>query len=275
MRCGFSVFCCANRRLAECDILDGATIAWQRGLADWSPAPSYYLPAVNQYERQPLDLAAHRSALHERSDRGRSDRGIPRTAARARGSKLRQRSTFEDGLTPAEGEVLALFYNAKLRQARLEAGVALANFENAGLWDDPEFGFDGAEILSPSGSPFEFGLTLSLTIPISGRLEVEKARAGAAYEAELRRIVNAEWSIACRCEAGMGVLDGCRGTPSAAPRSDRPDRAHHRDHGSPRGGRRTQSRGGPVVPGRVGRSSCRCRGSSSSTRRDRESTSSD
>ena len=65
--------------------------------------------------------------------------------------------SFGDGLTPAEGEVLALFYNAELRQARLEAGVALANFENAGLWDDPEFGFDGAEILSPSGSPFEFG----------------------------------------------------------------------------------------------------------------------
>ncbi|MBT8484477.1 MAG: TolC family protein [Phycisphaerae bacterium] len=102
--------------------------------------------------------------------------------------------SFDDGLTPAEGEVVALFYNADLREARLAAGVALANFENAGLWDDPEFGFDGAEILSPSGSPFEFGLTLNLTIPISGRLEVEKTRAGAAYEAELRRIVDAEWA---------------------------------------------------------------------------------
>lgn len=151
------------------------------------------LAGCQQYERQPLDLAAHRSALHERAiEVGRIEGFLERL--RGLGVEAPTTFSFEDGLTPAEGEVLALFYNAKLRQARLEAGVALANFENAGLWDDPEFGFDGAEILSPSGSPFEFGLTLSLTIPISGRLEVEKARAGAAYEAELRRIVNAEWS---------------------------------------------------------------------------------
>ncbi len=151
------------------------------------------LAGCQQYERQPLDLAAHRSALHERTiEVGRIEGFLERL--RGLGAQTPATFSFEDGLTPAEGEVLALFYNAELRHARLEAGVALANFENAGLWDDPEFGFDGAEILSPSGSPFEFGLTLSLTIPISGRLEVEKARAGAAYEAELRRIVNAEWS---------------------------------------------------------------------------------
>ena len=90
-----------------------------------------------------------------------------------------------------------MFYNADLRIARMDAGVALATFETAGLWEDPEFGFDGAEILSPAG-PFEYGLTLSLTIPVSGRLGVEKDRAGAAYEAELRRIVNAEWHTRAR-----------------------------------------------------------------------------
>ena len=90
-----------------------------------------------------------------------------------------------------------MFYNADLRIARMDAGVALATFETAGLWEDPEFGFAGAENLSPAG-PFEYGLTLSLTIPVSGRLGVEKDRAGAAYEAELRRIVNAEWHTRAR-----------------------------------------------------------------------------
>jgi outer membrane protein TolC len=163
---------------------------WTGGLA---VGALVLLTGCQQYERQPLDLAAHRSTLDERSiEVGRIEDFLERL--RGLGAEAPATFSFEDGLTPAEGEVLALFYNAELRQTRLEAGVALANLETAGLWDDPEFGFDGAEILSPSGSPFEFGLTLSLTIPISGRLEVEKARAGAAYEAELRRIVDSEWA---------------------------------------------------------------------------------
>lgn len=151
------------------------------------------LAGCQQYERQPLDLAAHRSSLSERSlEVGRIQGFLDRL--RELGGETQDTFSFDDGLTPAEGEVVALFYNADLRAARLGAGVALANFQNAGLWEDPEFGFDGAEILSPSGSPFEFGLTLNLTIPISGRLDVEKARAGAAYDTELRRIVDAEWA---------------------------------------------------------------------------------
>jgi len=34
----------------------------------------------------------------------------------------------------------------------------------------------------------------NLTIPISGRLKIEKERAGDAYEAQLRAIVDAEWN---------------------------------------------------------------------------------
>jgi outer membrane protein TolC len=100
---------------------------------------------------------------------------------------------FEDGISPSEGEVLALFYNPDLRIARLEAGTALAKFDTTGLWEDPVFGFDGADISSPS-KPFEYSMMGNLTIPISGRLKVEKKRAGAAYESQLRAIVNAEWN---------------------------------------------------------------------------------
>jgi len=151
------------------------------------------LAGCQSYEQQPLDLTAHREAFDQR---GLSLERIDGFVERLRelGTDIPETFSFDDGLTPPEGEVAALFYNADLRQARLAAGVALASFENAGLWDDPEFGFDGSEIWSPS-SPFEFGLMVSLTIPVSGRLEVEKSRAGAAYEAELRRIVNAEWEL--------------------------------------------------------------------------------
>ena len=103
--------------------------------------------------------------------------------------------------------MLALFYNIELRLSRLEAGVALADAETAGLWDDPVFGFDGAEILSPSG-PFEFGLTLSLTIPVSGRLGVAKDRAEAAHDAALVRIVDAEWNTRSEVRRAWGEWTG-------------------------------------------------------------------
>lgn len=149
------------------------------------------LVGCQTYERAPLDLAHHRAALDARLD---DTEPLVRFAERLsqHDSVVPDRYDPTDGLTRAEGEVLALFYNADLRLARVDAGVALATYETAGLWEDPEFGFDGAEILSPAG-PFEYGLTLSLTIPVSGRLGVEKDQASAAYEAELRRIVDAEW----------------------------------------------------------------------------------
>ncbi|MEO1129284.1 MAG: TolC family protein [Planctomycetota bacterium] len=163
----------------------------------WSgiaPAAAVALLAGCQiYEPSPLNFDAHRAGLS-----GRVDAVEPISAFVERlegmGTDVPAGFSMTDGVSVGEAEVLALFYNADLRAARLRAGVALADYETAGLWEDPELGFDGAEILAPSGSPFEFGLTLSLTIPISGRLGVEKDRAGEMYEAELRRIVDAEWT---------------------------------------------------------------------------------
>lgn len=160
------------------------------------PLTAALLVGCQSYEPAPLDLVGHRDALEARLDdvapiNAFLDRLEPA------GPAVPELFDLDDGLTVAEGEVLALFYNPDLRLARLEAGVALATLETAGLWQDPQFGFEGAEILSPSG-PFEHGLTLSLTIPISGAPGVERDRAGAAHEAELSRIVEAEWSTRAR-----------------------------------------------------------------------------
>lgn len=151
------------------------------------------LAGCQSYERVPLDLAGHHARLDARLVAAEPIARFYKRLAKA-GYPSPERFDVSDGLSPDEGEVLALFYNPDLRLARLDSGIALATVETAGLWEDPQFGFDGAEIISPSG-PFQYGLTLRLTIPVSGRLEVEKDRAGAAYEAELRRIVDAEWSL--------------------------------------------------------------------------------
>lgn len=150
------------------------------------------LAGCQSYVEAPLALDAHATAVDGRMN---SLEPVSAFAERLRhaGADVPDRFDPADGLTAAEGEVLALFYNPDLRLARMEAGVALANLETAGLWEDPEFGFDADQILSPS-SLFEWGLGLNLTIPVSGRLKVEKERAGAAYEVTLRQIVAAEWS---------------------------------------------------------------------------------
>ena len=149
------------------------------------------LVGCQSYEPAPLDVGRYRVSLDERLlDTEPIDRFSQRL--QATGEDVPDRFDPADGISCAEGEVLSLFYNPELRIARAEAGVALASKETAGLWEDPVFGFDGAEIVSPT-APFEFGLMGSLTIPISGRLEVEKAQAGAAYEAELRSLVDIEW----------------------------------------------------------------------------------
>ena len=149
--------------------------------------------ACQSYTPSPLELNDRMAAVDARpTDVTAHNRFAERIATS--GQQVPERLDLSDGVTLAEGEVLALFYNADLRMARLEAGVALAEFENAGRWQDPEFGFDAAQVLSP-GDDLEYGATLGLTLPVSGRLSVEKARAGAAYEVELRRIVDAEWRL--------------------------------------------------------------------------------
>ncbi|MCH2133220.1 MAG: TolC family protein [Phycisphaerales bacterium] len=151
------------------------------------------LVGCQSYEPVPLDIRTYRLSLDSRLV---DTEPVSDFAQRlqASGGDVPTRFDPGDGISSAEGEVLALFYNPDLRIARLEAGVALANKETAGLWDDPVFGFDAAEIISPP-TPFEWGAMGRLTIPISGRLDVEKARAGAAYESQLRAVVDAEWQV--------------------------------------------------------------------------------
>lgn len=148
------------------------------------------------YRPVPLDLASHQASVRARVEHSEP---LAEFVSRLRnaGAAVPQVYDANDGLSFAEGEVLALFNNAELRTLRRQAGVAVAGLETAGLWEDPVFGFDGAELLSPSG-PFEYGLTLGLTLPISGRLGIAKAQAAAMLETERRRIVDAEWQLRFR-----------------------------------------------------------------------------
>lgn len=142
------------------------------------------------YEAVPLDLSAHREAWRARMP---SDDAVVAFAARLAQSGEPCEFDLSDGLNLAEGEVVALVFNPDLRLARLRAGIAAATAEHAGLWDDPQFGLDFLSLTEGASNPLVVTPGLSFTLPISGRLEAEKARADATLAAELTRVAEQEW----------------------------------------------------------------------------------
>lgn len=99
-----------------------------------------------------------------------------------------------DGISLAEAEAIALVFNRDLRTARLAAGVTQASADNAGLWRDPVLGVDLTKIVSGASQGVEAIVSVGFTLPISGRLELEKNRLGAEHAAELARVAALEWN---------------------------------------------------------------------------------
>lgn len=154
------------------------------------------LTGCHSYERRPLDMSATRAAWLSRSPSDPSVREF--AAALDRVDSGSRASGFDptDGLTLAEAEVVAQVFNPDLRLARLESDVTRATAAHAGLWQDPVIGVDLERIVSgvSGANAWVAGSTVGMTIPISGRLEAEKARAGADVAAELDRLAAKEWA---------------------------------------------------------------------------------
>jgi len=146
------------------------------------------------YERAPLDLPAHTAEFLARTPDAPQ---VQAFAASLAPDPIAGAEPFDlgDGLTCREAEMVALVFNAELRRARLKAGVTLAGAENAGLWPDPTVGVDITRILESVERPWEVFGSIGFTIPISGRLEIEKDRAGIEHAAELSRVAQAEWEV--------------------------------------------------------------------------------
>lgn len=154
------------------------------------------LTGCQSYERMPLKLDATRSAWLTRAP---SDASVREFAAKLDQAELGSRAEgfdLSNGLSLSEAEAVVLVFNPDLRQARLEANVTRATASHAGLWQDPVLGVDLERIVSGAGgaNPWVAGSTIGITIPISGRLETEKARAGADLAAELDRVAAKEWA---------------------------------------------------------------------------------
>jgi len=144
------------------------------------------------YEPRALDMEGHRDAWLARTP---ADPAVAAYAQRMaeEGRPVRDGFDLRDGVSLAEAEAVAMVFNPDLRMARLRAGVALATAENAGLWQDPELGVDVQRILESVDEPWKVFTTIGVTIPISGRLELEKKSARTEHALELVEVARAEW----------------------------------------------------------------------------------
>lgn len=151
------------------------------------------------YEPRPLDVAGHYSAFLERTPQSPEVMAFA-GSLKAHPDEVGTRETFgdfdpSDGLTCSEAEIIALVYNPELRLARMRAGLTRAAADHAGLWDDPVIGLDITRAIQSVPEPWKIFTTVGITIPVSGRLETEKQRAGAEHAAEIARVAQKEWSV--------------------------------------------------------------------------------
>ena len=183
------------------------------------------------YQRRPLDLTDYASKWVDRA----LDVEPISTYAASLADTADSPASFDstDGLSLNEAEAVALHFNPQLRLMRAQAGVPLASAEEAGWWPDPGFqarvlrfvnrgdktrfkadgpSFDGVNAGGTETTPLGFrrvggdfinepwivGAGLSITVPISGRLAVEKTLRWSQYSAAWRRILLAEWDLLTR-----------------------------------------------------------------------------
>ena len=190
------------------------------GLIAWLAA-GWGLWGCASYQPSPLDLASHAELW---SSRDAGDGSVRAFAATLEGSSPPPNGFDpDDGLSLAEGEVVALVYNPDLRIARLRAGVAEAVATHAGLWADPVLGVDFLTLTKNAPNPLLVAPSVGLTVPVSGRLEAERARrrgaGGGARGCCRSGVAHADGG-----SAGVAALVGGAsqsGADGVAPRADR------------------------------------------------------
>ena len=142
-----------------------------------APLGLFLASACQSYSPVPVDLAAHARAFAARlpdpeTVRTFSPEGAAagsRDGASADGAVL-----GHGGITLATARRIALVFHPDCRLARLRAGVALAIADHAGRWQDPVLGVSFERILESVQHPWIVASSLGLTLPLTGRLGLEK-----------------------------------------------------------------------------------------------------
>lgn len=102
---------------------------------------------------------------------------------------------LSDGISLKEAEVTALFYNPALSASRISSGLPEVQKKYARLWEDPELEIDGEYFSSIKEDSLNYSGGLALTIPLSGRLDVQKEIAEASLAVQKASIIAEEWAL--------------------------------------------------------------------------------
>lgn len=157
------------------------------GLATWG------LSGCATYREQPVDLAAFDAQWRTRHQQGAAVATFARELYE-RGAAVPAQVSLDDGIDLAEAEVLTLIWNPALRQARAQAGIAAAEAPHAGTVDAPEVELNALHALESVANPWKLAGALSVSLPLSGRLGLQRAHAHRVAEAEREALLTQEWS---------------------------------------------------------------------------------
>ena len=157
----------------------------------WAVVSAFLMAGCQTYEQMPVDLGAHD---RDWSSRNPSGMLVSEFAKELGALNAAQSHRFDpaDGFSLAESEIVALMFNPSLRTARLRARVPLAGAGEAGRWEDPRIDVDVLRVLESVDKPWVLGAAIGFTIPISGKLAVEKDKAIAEADVEVYRAWLAE-----------------------------------------------------------------------------------
>lgn len=168
----------------------------------WAALAVLFLAGCQTYTPEPVDLSAHAKLFAERMPDAESIRALWSTAR----SQPAANRAFDvtDGIDLDEGRCVALLFNPRLRAARLRAGIAKAVVDEAGRWQDPQLNASLTRILESSVQyPWLASGGVSLTVPLTGRLGLEKELATGEHaqaiaeariaEAEILTQIDATW----------------------------------------------------------------------------------
>lgn len=144
------------------------------------------LAGCQTYRPAPLNLRAHAAAWEDRDPASPGVIAYGRRLASSAAHGTDAGFDPADGLSLGEAGVVALLFNPQLRAARLKARVAAVGATEAGRWEDPVLQVDAERIIRAVENPWVVGGLLNLTLPLSGRLVLEKGRAVA--EADVARL---------------------------------------------------------------------------------------
>lgn len=122
----------------------------------------------------------------------------PREATQLRNQSSKSSDSeynLSDGISLREAEVTALFYNPLISASRILSGLPEVQQKYAKLWNDPELDVNGEYFSSKQDDPLNYSGGLSLTIPLSGRLDVKKEIAEETLNAKKASLLAEEWAL--------------------------------------------------------------------------------